>query len=144
MKKFEYLDDLPSDAGFIAYGTTLNELFENSALALFSLIAKVEELKGNNEVSITLKDKTIESLLYSFLSTLIAESEINEMFFSKVKVNINEDKNNKDLKYKLEAKVFGEPYQENKGLNLVKAITLHNLSINKKNNIYSATVFVDL
>ncbi len=139
--KFKYLDDLPSDAGFVAFGETINELFENCATALLSLIAKIKEIKKQREIKIRLENESVEGLLYDFLSTLISESEINELFFSKVKVQITK---NEKRKFLLRAEAYGENQNQKKGLNLVKAITLHDFSINKKNNGYSAKIFVDL
>ncbi len=141
-RKFEYLDDLPSDAGFIAYGKSIKELFENSASALFSIIADINKIQPKKQIKILLSAKDVEELLYAFLSQIIAESEINELFFSKAKVKISFDETKNE--YQLKAELLGEEQSEEKGRNLVKAITLHDFSIKKENNEYVAKIYVDL
>ena len=71
MQAFQILEH-PADIGFQAWGRTQAELFENSALALFSLsceLATVQEseLRG---VELTASDR--ESLLYAWLAELQA------------------------------------------------------------------------
>ena len=61
MKRFEYFD-VTADIGFIAYGNTLNEAFENAGLAIFNIIsdtsgidskiAKSFEITSEDEVSL--------------------------------------------------------------------------------------------
>src|SRR5260370_21192608 len=71
--RFEIVEH-PADIGFRAWGRTREELFENAALALFSLgceLAAVEE-KETRTIQVTGAD--LETLLYAWLGALLAVS----------------------------------------------------------------------
>ena len=57
MKRFEELDHT-ADVGIRAYGRTLDELFENAAAGMFSLITDLDAVKpvGEYEVKLAAKD----------------------------------------------------------------------------------------
>lgn len=135
--KYKYLKDLTSDVLFEARGKTLNELFENSALALFEVMCKMEKVQPKSQVKFELKKDSIEDLLFDWLQNLIAAVDIEQMFFSKFK--IIEIKNNK-----LTAVAYGEPITPEKGNTVVKSVTNYKFGIKKVKNNYMATVSLDI
>ena len=63
--KYKFLKHT-ADVKFRAYGKTLNECFENSALAMFDSMYP-EKIKSVKSKNIRVKGKDLESLLYNFL-----------------------------------------------------------------------------
>ncbi len=88
--KYRFLEDLTSDVLFESYGSTLEELFENSAEALFSVICEIDKIEPKEKIEFEFEGKNLEDALYYFLSNLLAESEINEVFLCKFKIEIQE------------------------------------------------------
>ena len=137
--KYQFLDDLTSDVLFEAYGKSLEKLFENSAEALFSVICKIEKVEPKQKVEFEFSGSDLEQTLFNFLSRLIVESEINELFLSKFDVSI--EKSGKGYNGKLTA--WGEPISQKKGGTVVKAITYYKFKV-EKNKIYRASVSCDI
>ena len=55
MKKYKILEDVAiADIAIEAYGKNLNELFENSALAIFEESANLKNIKEKEKRSITI------------------------------------------------------------------------------------------
>src|SRR5260370_41380583 len=80
--RFEIVEHA-ADIGFRAWGRTREELFENAALALFSLgceLAAVEE-KETRTIQVTGTD--LETLLYAWLAELLAVSEAERIVFGR-------------------------------------------------------------
>ena len=137
MVRFRFKDKITSDVEFVAYGSTLNELFENAAYALFNVICDVKKVKHENVKHVKLKDSSVEGLLLKWLETLIAYVDIHEMFFSKFDVKITD-------KFVLDAKVYGEPAVQSKAGTLVKGISYHDFKIEKQGKQYKATITCDI
>ena len=68
--KFEFLPHT-ADIKFRAYGTTLNELFENIVLAISSIISKDQKISTKKGKMISVSGDDSESLLYNFIDELI-------------------------------------------------------------------------
>ena len=136
---YKIIDSLTSDVAFEAYGNNLKELFENSAKALLSIICDVSKIEKKKKVEFSFYGEDIKEALYDFLSNIIAEIEINELFFSQVKIlNIKE---NGEISGS--AVAYGEDISKDKGKTVVKAITYHNFHI-KKNKIFKAIITCDI
>lgn len=116
------------------YGKNEEELFENSMIAMF----KESGVRGNEEKikrEIGAEALDINSLLVAFLSEILYLSEINDEVYWKIKFNqFNERKINGEL--------IGEKIQE-RGT-LIKGVTFHDLSVEKKNNRWSAVILFDI
>ena len=70
--KFKVLEDVAiADIAFEAYGKNLNELFENSALAIFEESADLNKVEGKEKKSVKIEADNIENLLFDFLSELL-------------------------------------------------------------------------
>ena len=134
MKEYELIDDLTSDVMFKSYGKDVNELFVNSAKAMFDVICDI--VPAEEEISFEIEAKDLENLLYAYLSRLIAEYEINELFFSEFSVIIDGNK--------LKAIAKGSPADPSKGKTQVKAVTMYKFKIKKNKESYEATVSCDI
>ena len=67
--KYKFLEDVAiADIAFDAYGNNLNELFENSALALFDTMCNLRKVKPKIKKTIELKNNNVQDLLFDFIS----------------------------------------------------------------------------
>lgn len=147
MKNYRLLDHT-ADIGFEVFGKTKEELFANGVAALFDLILdrsgerkKSPAVPGETqeEKSIVVEGGDIEDLLVNFLR------EVLYLFNGKKWVVINcrpveiTDK-------RIEAQLFGEPYnqQKHKVKMEIKAVTYHDLSVEKTSEGWRARVIFDV
>ena len=145
MKKYRFLEDIAlADIAYEAYGKGLNEVFENSALAIFELSAEVKTIKPKKKLEIKLEHEKLDNLLYDFLSEILFLKDSKYMVFRNVKVKINEDKKNK--KFRLKSTLEGDTINSEKQHleNDIKAITMHMFELNKVKNGYKARIVVDI
>jgi len=143
MKKFKILEDIAiADIAIEAYGKNLNELFENTALAIFDETANLKKIEEKEKKIIKINSDKIENLLYDFLSEILFLKDTHSIIFKKSKVNILE----KDKKFQLTAELYGELIDRNKHelRNDIKAITLHMFKIEKTKDGYKDLVVVDV
>ena len=135
--KYKFLKDLTSDVLFEAYGKSLKEVFENSALAMFSVICDLKKVKKIEKIVIEIQAKNEKELLYKWLQQLIAEVDIKGMFFSSFSI--------KEIsKNHLIAELLGEPISKEKGRTVVKAVTNYKFNLEKKEKLFVATASLDI
>lgn len=137
MDKYKFIEDLTSDVLFESYGNDLKELFENSALAMFSVICKVDKVKQEKTEEIVIKGENLEDLMWNFLSYLIALVDTKEMFFSKFKI---EEINDTEVK----AKLYGSTIKPELGETVVKSLTMYKFKVEKTDNKYKAVISLDI
>ena len=70
MKQFEIID-ISGDVGIRAFGKSIEEVFKNSAIGMYSLITDLEGVKGDKNISISVESNSLEGLLVSWLNELI-------------------------------------------------------------------------
>ena len=140
MKKFEFLDITTADVCFLAYGESLNALFENSALAMFNVITNTEQVKPKVKRGVEVKGEDLQSLMFNWLNELLFYSGAENLAFSKFEVKIDE----KDLD--LEANCWGEEMNPEKHelKTEVKACTYHRLEVKKDKDGWKAQVILDI
>jgi len=138
--RFEILEH-PADIGFRAWGRTLDELFENAALALFSLgceLAAVEE-REPRVIQVTGTGTDLETLLYAWLAELLAISEGERIVFRRAVVTFADA----DC---VRGTAYGEPFDHRRhhsGTH-IKAVTFHQLQVKESGSGWCAQVFLDL
>jgi len=139
-KKFEYFE-VTADAGYWAYGSTLEEAFENAALAMFELMTDTKKVSPKKEKKIKIEAEDEISLLHDWLDELLFLMDTEFLFFSKFKVNIR-----KNRLYRLEGKALGDHINPNihEIRDEVKAVTYHLMDVLRENNHYKVRVIVDL
>ena len=138
---YEYLPH-PADVRFNAYGSTLEEAFEQAAHAMFHVIIDTAALNPERSVDIKLESVGLENLLYDYLSELLYLFEVEEIVFSQFRVNSIEKTNGS---YILHGKASGEniDLERHSFETEVKAVTYHLLKVTKEKDGYSAHVIVD-
>ncbi|UCC91522.1 MAG: archease [Candidatus Aenigmatarchaeota archaeon] len=135
--KYKFIDDLTSDVVFEAYGKGLNELFENAAFALFSVICQVGKIKPEFEKEIEVEGKDVKDLMFNWLQKLIEVVDIDNLFLSKFKVKEIGDT-------QMKAACYGERADPKKGGTLVKAVTYYKFDLEKTKKGYKVTVSLDI
>lgn len=138
MKKFEFFEHT-ADVGIKAYGRTLEEAFENAALAVFEIMTDTSKVRPIESREVEVEGIDLENLLYRWLESLLVFYDSELLVFSKFKVNI-------DLQnLKLSGIAWGERFREDfERRTLVKAITYSLMSINKTQEGYVITFVVDI
>lgn len=145
MPKYKFLEKVAiADIAYKAYGKDLNELFENSAFAIFELTADIKTVDAKKKLKIEIESEKIENLLYDFLSEILFLKDSKYMVFKKVKVSIKENKKNK--KYQLKSILEGDTINPQKQQleNDIKAVTMHMFKVEKIKNSWKATIVLDI
>ena len=140
MDKFIFIDHT-ADIQYEAYGFSFPEALSNAALAMFSVMSKVEKVGDEAAVKIEEKAETIEELVGYVLGDILAESSSAELFFSKFAVDkfIEKEKG-----FVLEGTAFGEEMSPEKGKLDVKAVTMHEISVTRDGSIWKIKVILDI
>jgi SHS2 domain-containing protein len=131
MKKgFKFLEHT-ADAYVEAYGTSLEEAFENAALATLDVMTESKKVEPRIEDAIEVEAPDEYALLYSWLEELILKFELAGKLYSRFKISKIEKTS---VGLKLKAKAYGEPYAPEKHPSKVgiKSITYHQMEILKK------------
>ncbi len=142
MKKYKFLPHT-ADAYFAAYGKTLEEAFENAALAMYEVMTDTSKITPSVEIRVEVKGFDVYSLLYNWLEELLFYTDSEQLVFSKFHVEKIEKINEE---YVLRAIVKGEKFDSSKheSRSQVKAVTYSLMEINKVNSNYEVKVVLDL
>ena len=143
---FIYLDHI-ADIRFIAYGKTIETLFENAAKAMLTVIADIEAIQPENKFDVELETDSLENLMVDFLSELLFLFDSEETVIGNVDVKKIEQKNKGgNEKYSIVAAVSGEPINSNKQnfKTEVKAVTYNGIRVEKTTEGYETEVVLDL
>ena len=147
-KQFIYLDHI-ADIRFIAYGETIETLFENAAKAMLTVIADIENIRPENKFAVELEAPDLENLMVDFLSELLFLFDAEETVIGNVTVKKIERKAENDgefEKYSIVAAVSGEPMNaaEQNFKTEVKAVTYSGIRVEKTEKGYETEVVLDL
>jgi SHS2 domain-containing protein len=135
---FEVLEHT-ADAGIVAHGSSLTDLFTSAALGLFSLMADLAGVDESEHRDIQVRGHDIETLLVRWLTELLYYVDAEEMLFSRFEITHLTETS-------LRARAYGEPIdRERHDLGLgVKAVTRHMLEIAPENGGYRARILFDI
>ena len=127
--KFEFLEHT-ADILIAAHGQSLEEAFENAALAMFEVMTDTTKVNPAEEDTVEVDAEDEYALLYSWLEALLIKFEVKGMLYSKFKISNLEDK---PEGLKLKANVWGEKFNPEKHPQkvAVKAVTYHRMEIIK-------------
>lgn len=128
--KFEFLEHT-ADILIAAHGQTLEEAFENAALAMFEVMTDTTKINPTQEETVEVEAEDEYALLYSWLEALLVKFEVNGMLYSKFKIASLQDAPDG---FKLKAQVWGEKFNAEKHPQkvAVKAVTYHRMEIIKE------------
>ena len=138
--KYKFLSHT-GDAKFQAFGKTMEDAFQNAALALTSIMWNPAEIDDKNEETIHVSGKDKEQLLVTFLEEILYLWEGRQFMLSscrRISIISNEDG------YQLEAVISGDSRKDTYELSGdVKAVTYHDMEI-KQNKHWTVQVVVDI
>jgi len=127
-----------ADIGIRGFGNSLEEAFENAAVALYSVMVNTGKIALMKKKVITVSAPDRELLLVEWLNALLALSDIERLVFSKFEVKI------KDMS--LTGIAWGEPLDRvrHEAHVEVKGATYHMLSVKEQDGRYTAQCVVDV
>jgi SHS2 domain-containing protein len=147
---FRYLDHM-TDALIEAYGSTLDQAFENSAYGLVNTMFDLSNASADLEVKIEANGYDLHSLFYDWLEKVMLIVLTDNVLLSDFKVkisHINVNSKNDDDAYFLHSKARGERLDLKKHSFKVevKAVTYHEMQIkqDKERNLFITRFLVDL
>jgi len=135
--KYKFIDEIKSDVLFEAYGKDLKELFSNAAMAMFTIICKVDKIKQDKVEEFEIKGEKLEDTFWNWLSGLIAIVDTEEMFFSKFEIEEVDE-------IHVKAKLYGSEIKPELGETVVKSLTNYKYKVEKTGKNYKAVVSLDI
>lgn len=129
-----------ADKALCAWGETLPQLFENAAYGTFSLIADISKLKPDISKEVNLSDgEDLSLLLVDWLSELLYIFDSEKILFCRFKVHSLDNKGIKSTCEGLKIRQ-GLPWRGS----YLKAVTYHNLKVERTKKGYRAFIFYDV
>ena len=138
MIKCYRLIDHTADVAIEVTAHDLKSLFLNCGYALFDILYETGNVRSQKSYEIRAKGSTKEELLINFLRELFFKIEIYSVLLKEIHID--------DLtKDKIIATAFGEEFDESrhKLKSEIKAVTYHNVKIEKKNDKLSVIMVLD-
>ena len=122
-----------------AYGGDLKELFKNSALGMFEIIADLEDVKPETSLTIAVGAITREELLIEWLRELLYQYNTQEILFKNFEIEKITDN-------RINAKAWGEKFNHQRhNLKMeIKAVTYHKLRVEKVKDYWLGEVIFDV
>jgi SHS2 domain-containing protein len=141
-KRFRFLEHI-ADAYVEAYGTSLEEAFENAALAMTDVMTEVEKVEARNEETFMVEASDEFALLYSWLEEILLEFELKDKLYSRFEVSKIEKTSGG---FRLRAKAWGETYDSRKHPSKVgvKSATYHQMEILKEPKAVTVRFILDI
>ena len=137
---YEYIEHT-ADIGIKAYGARLEQVFENAAQGMFSIMYEVLDTGYDTVLDVVVKEKTDnkEQLLLDWLNELLFLSNTKHMVFVAFKVEKLDGS-------RLVAKAFGSAFDPKKHRykTEIKSTTYHMLELGKEKDKYYGRVLFDL
>ena len=133
------LVDHTADIGVRLWGPTAEEVFEQAALALFSLVCDPLQTGELESVDVELEAEAMDRLLAVWLNELLYVFEARKLVLSQFDIlELGEQT--------LRARVAGEPLDTSRHILCggVKAATLHELSLKRLGDRWEAFVLLDV
>ncbi|KPK97251.1 MAG: hypothetical protein AMJ95_10100 [Omnitrophica WOR_2 bacterium SM23_72] len=137
-KEYELLEHT-ADIGIRVRANNINELFKNTASAMFQILAepKGPMTHAAEEVPVNLNAGNPEQLFVNWLNELLSLSAAKELIFFDFKIKTLENN-------RLEALVFGRPLENFQINTEIKAATYHELKLEKTESGWLAEVIFDV
>jgi protein archease len=141
---YHYLEDVgTADIAFEATGNDLAELFSNAADATTKvMIENIEAIQARETRQIELSNDKLDMLLFDLLQELIFLKDAERLLLRMREVQIAEEHEN----YFLKATAQGEPLDAERHHQRadVKAVTLHDFSVERTESGWKARVLLDI
>jgi len=125
--KFEFLEHT-ADVYIRSHGATMQEAYENAALAMFETMTDVSKVAQAQEETVEVEAEDQYAMLYNWLEALLVKFETENMLFSKFQIT---DWQETSEGFKIKATVWGEKFSPQKHTQkvAVKAVTYHRMVV---------------
>jgi len=125
--KFDFLEHT-ADVYIRAHGKTMQEAYENAALAMFETMTDTSKIAPTQEETVEVEAEDQYALLYNWLEALLVKFERENMLYSKFQ--ITDWKETADT-FKIKSIVWGEKFDTQKHPQkvAVKAVTYHRMVV---------------
>ncbi len=139
---FRFLEHT-ADVYFEARGETLEEVFEEAAKAMFSVITDISRVERKIRKRIEGEGIDLYNTLYRWLEELLILHDAEGLVFSDFSVEYVREEG--DV-VRFAGEAWGEPFDENKHVRgtEVKAVTYSMMEIGKDNGCWYARVVLDI
>lgn len=87
LRRFGFFEH-EADVGIFGVGSSLEEAFQEGAKALFQVMADIENIEPEIRINIKAEAPDEEALFVEWLNALLAQKDIEDMFFSDFEVRI--------------------------------------------------------
>ena len=131
--------DHTADVGLEARGANLPELFSNAARGMFAIIGCLDSIKPSEQRTVEATADNPENLLVNWLSELLYLSATQRMLFSRFDITEIDQQH-------IAAKAIGEPIDLSRHelCAEIKAVTYHDLKVEKTDDGWTARVLFDI
>jgi len=128
-----------ADTGFEVQDITKEKVFESAARAFFSILWQIETRQENEPAIIEVAGNDLEELLVNFLEEFLYLYDAKGLVCTEVQVeNVRAGR--------VRARAWLQKFNGDRDEELlgVKAVTYHQLFIGKKDNTWTARIFLDI
>lgn len=138
MKRYEIIDHT-ADIGLRAYGRDLKQLFANAACGMFGILADLKNVRPKESLEIKLKAPNTEELFLSWLSELLYQYNSKGIIFKEFLIDELNERS-------ISAEARGEKVdlKRHRLKTEIKAVTYHELKVQKVKDIWQAEVIFDV
>jgi SHS2 domain-containing protein len=128
-----------ADTGFEVLGSTKKQIFESAATAFFNIMWQIDDPQENEPETIEVTGNDLEELLVNFLEEFLYLYDAKRLVCTRLQVG-------EIREHSIYAKAWLQEFNPNKDKELlgVKAVTYHQLFIGKKNDTWTARIFLDI
>jgi SHS2 domain-containing protein len=131
-----------TDAVIEAYGPTLENAFENAAVALNDTMVDVKSITAKETIALSANGSDLKELLFEWLDKVMLTLLIDRFVMCSFNVIIHQEYD----QYHIEASAAGEPLdlQKHRYKVEIKAVTYHEMSIDQKDGETVVRFILDL
>lgn len=150
---YRYLDHITwADTAFEARGATLEELFQDAALATLSVMIREPEALSQQETRVfefsaqaKSPEQAVGELLHEYLQNLLFYKDADQLLLRPVKIEIARP-GSENMPWHLKAQWAGEKidFEKQELLTDVKAVTHHQFEVKNLDSEWVATVVLDV
>lgn len=143
MKKFKILgDEATADIAYEAYGETLEEMYSNAAVALFSVMTSLDSVEEQQTDVFTVQAEDKQALLLDFLNELLYKWDTEKVLFKDFSCEIQSEQSG----YKIVTECSGEAFNPDKHEMKVeiKAVTYFDMEVKEENGVWKGHVTLDI
>ena len=141
-RKFEFLEHM-ADIYVVAYGGSVEQAFENAALATFEVMTDTDKVDPTVAESVEVAGADEHALLYNWIEDLLIRFDLQGILYAKFKLDPIQKTGGQ---LKLTGTIHGEKFDPKKHPQKVgvKAVTYHQMDIVKTPEEVSVKFLLDI